>query len=309
MRKLLLTTALIFVLGASPAPALVLWGLDNSANQSDPGTGAPWNAVAKVTNSDGSLLMGSAVYLGDGFLLTANHVIMDLTYSFITFDEVEFFSIDPSFNDGVRTYGKQVAPNVDMAVFKLTSIPVSATAVNLLAAPDELIAPATLIGWGIGRSDASPLESTNVAWGIDATSAKRWGLNEPKALANINYQAGSYEAIVTILGAAGPEFSPDGLGNAEAGATLYDSGSGLFQQIAGEWYLIGLTTAVEGPGSSVYGDDATSGAGRGDANFFARISTYEQDITALVPEPGTISLLALATAAMLAVAACRRRRG
>jgi hypothetical protein len=41
MRKLLLTTALLLALSAAPAPALVLWGLDNTANLTDPAPERP----------------------------------------------------------------------------------------------------------------------------------------------------------------------------------------------------------------------------------------------------------------------------
>ena len=122
MTKLLISSILLYLL-AYPAQAVILLGQDNNANQTDPGTGVPWDAVGKVTNSDGSGIQGSAIYLGEGFLLTANHVAMNLTYSFITFDEANYFSIDPNFNDGTRTYGKQVATGVDMAVIKLISTP------------------------------------------------------------------------------------------------------------------------------------------------------------------------------------------
>ena len=312
MRKLLFTTALLLALSAAPAPALVLWGLDNSANQSDPGTGAPWGAVAKVTNSDGSLIEGSAVYLGNGFMLTANHVTMNLTYSFVTFDEVETFAIDPTFNDGVRSYGKQVAPGVDMAVFKLTSIPVSATAAVLLPTATESFSAsssATLVGWGVGRNASSPVGTNTVGWDNATTSDKRWGLNAPRGANNLSYTLGSqnylYEALITYAGTTNsPNPANKGLGSSEAGATLYDSGSGLFQEIGGDWYLIGLTTAVQSNGTTTYGADSSGG---GDANYFARISTYDEQITALVPEPSTLSLLALSGAAAAAMAIRRRR--
>lgn len=308
MRKASLISILILALGVGSSHALVLWNLDNSANQTDPGTGVPWNAVAKVVNSDGSLLSGSAVYLGDGYLLTANHVTMDLTYSYITFDGVEFFSIDPTFNDGSRDYGKQVAAGVDMAVFKLTSIPVSATAVTLLPSADEKFGAtnsATLIGWGVGRDNASPLETNSVTWGALGTSAKRWGVNAPRTTNTISYDSYSYEAIITYAGNTNSIFPGNrGLGDAEAAATVYDSGSGLFQYIDGEWFLIGLTTAVDTGGTSEYGDDSSGG---GDANYFARISSYEGEITALVPEPSTVSLLVSVCGIAGAAAFLRRR--
>ena len=304
MRKLLLTTALLLALSVAPAPALVLWGLDNTANLTDPGTGAPWNAVAKVTNSGGSLIEGSAVYLGNGFMLTANHVTMNLTYSFVTFDQVETFAIDPTFNDGVRAYGKQVAPGVDMAVFKLTSIPVSATAAALLPTATESFgasSSAALVGWGVGRNASSPVGTNTVGWGDATTSDKRWGINAPRTNSSIL----GYESIVTYAGTTNaPNPNNKGLGDSEAGATLYDSGSGLFQQIGSEWYLIGLTTAVAKKDSTTFDLDS---AGGGDANYFARISTYDEEITALVPEPSTLSLLAMAGTALAAITLRRRR--
>lgn len=312
MRKLPVSIGLMLVLGIARAPALVLWGLDNAANTSAPPSGVPWNAVAKVTDSSGSLITGSAVYLGNGFLLTANHVAMNLTYSFVTFDRLETFAIDPNFNDGVRAYGKQVAPGVDMAVFKLTSIPVSATAAKLLPAATESFgasSSATLVGWGVGRNTSSPVGTNAVLWGDATTSDKRWGLNAPRGTNNITYTLDSksylYEALVTYAGTTNdPNPNAKGLGNNEAGATEYDSGSGLFQEVGGEWYLIGLTTAVQKTGSTTFDRDAPGG---GDANYFARISTYDQQITALVPEPSTFALLVMAGTGLAAVALRRRR--
>lgn len=221
MKKSLLTGLFLVVAGILPARAMVLWGLDNGANQTDPGSGVPWGSVGKVVNSDGSLLSGSAVYLGDGFLLTANHVTMDLTYSFVTFDEVEFFSIDPAFKGGSRSYGKQVASGLDMAVFKLTSIPVSATAAILLPTAIESFgatASATLIGWGVGRVPSAPVYTDTVTWGDATTSDKRWGVNAPRGTAAI-----PYDALVTYAGTTNaPNPSNRGLGDSEAAATLYD---------------------------------------------------------------------------------------
>ena len=279
-----------------PANGMVFWNADNSANQTDPGTGVPWGSVAKVVDSGLTLLSGSAVYLGNGYMLTANHVTMDATFSYVSFDGVTTFQIDSSFNDGVRPAGKQVASNVDMAVFKLTTIPSGPSAVQLLSTPDELIASATQVGWGVGRDPGTSLSSLSVPWGNASTSAHRWGVNEPKAVTNISFGSGSYEALVTIAGASpSPTFSPTGLGDSESAATLYDSGSGLFQVIASQWQLIGLTTGVDVAGTSLFGNDKTVSP-HGDGNYFVRISTYESQIVALIPEPTTPAILAFSAA-------------
>lgn len=301
MRGTLLTLALLLAADLT-APAMVFWNLGHDANQTDPGTGVPWDSVAKIYDPSNNAISGSAVYLGNGYLLTANHVYVGPNfdandYSRVSFDNINSYIIDPFFGN----YGTQVAPGVDMKVIRLTLDPSGVNAVTLLTSPDELIAPATLVGWGKGRDPAVPLASTNVAWGDDSTATKRWGLNEPKFDGSA-----AYDYLGAIAGASGPEFVPGGLGDAEASVALYDSGSGLFQEIEGEWYLIGLTTAVQRQtaDSTTFGLDS---AGGGDTNYFARISSYDEQITALVPEPSTISLLALAGTAISAIALRRRR--
>lgn len=305
MRKLLLA-AILLVATRFAAPAMVFWNLDNDANLTDPGTGAPWSAVAKIYDPTNNAVSGSAVYLGNGFLLTANHVFVGPNptyhtnnYSSVNFGSTNSFLIDPTFG----TYGIQVAPGVDMKVIKLTLDPSGVNAATLLSTPTEEVAPATIIGWGVGRDPSSPLGSTNVTWGNTNTSAKRWGVNEPKTVGT-----NPYDYIATVAGATGPEFDPDGLGDAEASVTLLDSGSGLFQEIGGDWYLIGITTSTDTKDAAIYGNDATSGS-HGDFDYFARISSYDQQIIALIPEPSTVSLLASACGTLAWALLRRHQRG
>jgi hypothetical protein len=302
MRKLLLTTALLVAISA-PARSIIFWNLGNEANQTDPGTGVSWASVAKIYDPLNNAISGSAVYLGNGYLLTANHVYVGPNfdtndYSQVSFDNINSYLIDPNFGN----YGIQVAPGVDMKVIKLTLNPAGVNAVTLLTSPIEQVAPATLVGWGKGRDPSIPLASTNVTWGTDATAEKRWGLNEPKF-------SGSdpYDYLGTVAGASGPSFAPGGLGDAEASVALYDSGSGLFQEITDTWYLIGITTSTDDGGSTDFGIDEITSPERGDRDYFARISSYHEEITALVPEPSTISFLAMAGAALAALTLRRRR--
>lgn len=296
--KLPVATFCLLLAGLLPCRAIIFWNLDNSANQSDPGTGAHWASVGKVITSDNTSLSGSAIYLGNRYLLTADHVTMATnTFSHVTFDGTNFFEIDATFQAGSRNLGKQVAAGVDLAVFRLSLEPVGIPSVNLLSSTNEAFgSAATMVGWGVGRDPSAPLLSTNVPWGDATTSAQRWGLNTPRDATNISYSGYTMDVLRTVLGGNGAAFAPDGLGDAEGAAAVYDSGSALFQEIGSVWYLIGVTTAVETGGASIYGDDKLSGLGRGDVNIFARVSAYDSDIIALVPEPRISPLLALAAA-------------
>jgi hypothetical protein len=279
LRMLLAALAWVCVMMQS-ASAIILFGLGNSDNLTDPGTGVPFDGVARVFTTDGGNTRGSAVHLGGGYMLTANHVQVTAAQSF-TFDGVVSYTLDAGFTP------TQVAAGVDMKVFKLATTPTVAAA-SVYTGVGELAAPATLVGWGRGRLETVPLGSAVVAWGGTETIAKRWGLNVPKAADLIEYSyAGfdySYQSIITVLG--GQTDDPAGLGANEAAITQYDSGSGLFQYLGGQWYLIGIATTVETNGSSNFGDDDFEMAG-GDLNFFARVGTYDSQILTLIPEPAS----------------------
>jgi len=259
----------VWLVLSGAAHAVILFGLDNSANQTDPGTGVPFDSVARVFN--GSSIGGSAVYLGDRWMLTANHVG---PYNSVSFN-------------GITSYSWDGAPPIqigttDMKLFRLTTEPTVA-AVPLYSGSSELSAPATLVGWGVGRDPSVPVNTNAVQWGGNSTSAKRWGLNEPRGFMGLAYDSYTYQALYTVLGSA--TGSPAGLGANEAATTFLDSGSGLFQEFGGVWYLTGITTTLDTLNSSNFGNDQIS-LPRGDRNFFARISAYESEISAIIiPEP------------------------
>lgn len=279
-----------------PASAIILFGLGNSANQTDPGTGAPFDSVARVFTTIGGTTRGSAVHLGNGYMLTANHVDVTTNQSF-TFDGVTPYALDTGFTP------TQVAAGVDMKVFKLTTTPTVAAA-NVYTGVAELTESATLVGWGRGRLVSVPLESAVVSWGGSETIAKRWGMNDPDSYFNATYSHNSinynFESIVTILGT--DTGVPAGLGDSEAAITQYDSGSAMFQFIGGQWYLTGIAVTVETSESSTFGNDAIV-PGRGDANFFARVGNHDGQILALVPEPAVALLIPIGV-----LAGMKRRR-
>jgi len=288
----------------SPSYGMLYYNLGNGANTTDPGTGVPFDSVGKVTTSDGSGISGSAIYLGDGYVLTANHVTTNATYGYVTFGST-VYQMDTVAFSGSMTI--QVEPGVDMKIMKLTTTP-TVSAVNLLSTPTEQVASATLVSWGNGRDASVPLGSTTVNWGNSTTSAHRWGTNVIKFAQSISYDGYTEDILGTILGGPAPTYIPSGVGDGEASVVLNDSGSGLFQQIGGTWYLVGLTVVTETAGSSTFGNDQTT-LPRGDADFFVRISSYEDSIMAIIPEPSAAALLGLTAVSFGLVSRRARQSG
>ncbi len=303
MRNAVLS-ALLISAAAPAANAVVLYGLDNTANRTDPGTGAPWESVAKVTKSDAVGLSGSAVYLGNGYMVTANHV--DLSSGYVSFDGAATYAIDTSFASVQLASG---GVSADAKVFRLASAPIGISGARLLSSASEKFwtspsganrsaAAVTLVGWGVGRN-ATATGAGLVGWDF-STSAKRWGSN---TLNNYSLVAAesrpAYDFITTHTGTDS---------STEAGATYYDSGSGLFQQISGTWYMVGLTALVSNRGgdyTTTFAAEANNGS-NGDENLFVRMSSYSAQIASITAVPEPSDYAKFAAFATLAISASRR---
>lgn len=255
----------------SNTSAVILYSGDNTANQTAPANGAPFYAVARVCNSNGSGTAGSAVYISGKYLLTANHVS---NRSHVTFDGNTFYARDTAFTP------QQIAgSNVDMKLIKLIEDPeLNAVSLNTNTSIDTW-AKATLIGWGVGRdtnvADAGSGLNNIWAWGNTSTLAKRWGTNNLFGTTNASYGGGTYTALVTALNRNG--------GSNEAGATIYDSGSGIFIKDGSTWKLAGITTSV----SNISGSSTSTFGYTGDYNYFVRMAQYASQVIAAIPDPQT----------------------
>jgi len=274
---------------ALPAKAIVFYGLGNGENVTDPGTGVPYGSVAQ-TRASGSP-SGSAVHLGvfyynnawRSYFLTANHV--SLTGGTLTLDGSTFYTVSSSV---------PVAAGVDLKIVRLDVALNTVPAVSLYSGTDDLDAESILVGWGVGQSGQAGDE---VTWGGTATIAHRWGTARTlNTTASIGYGGSSYIALETRL--------RNDAGSSEAGATYYDSGSGLFYDDGGTWCLTGITTTVESSGSSTFGSSPADS----DSNYFVRIADYRDDVLDLLPVPEPEAMTVVSAVVLGGFAGLRRRR-
>ena len=218
-------------LTASSSPALIIYGIgptdvNNALNTTVPANGAPWYNVVRFGPNN-----ASGVYLGNGCVLTANHV--NLVGS-VDINGVSY-TIDPSFTALQVTEAPDV---VDLKLVKILGVPPLPVVQNLplnFSSTADLNLNCTIIGWGVGKGTIIANKGWN--WGGDATRAQRWGTNKTGlAAVSAAYSGYSYEALETSFKRS--------LGSDTSQITLGDSGGGLFQQFAGVWKLSGITTSL-----------------------------------------------------------------
>ena len=236
---LFLATAL---LGVPSARALIIYGtgpsdVNNALNTTAPASGAPWLNVLQFGGNN-----ATGIYLGNGCILTANHVAP--VPGSITINGL-LYTMDPDFAPLQITEPPDV---VDMKLVKILGIPdglgnrvlpalpvVQKLPINFSATTD-LSRNCTIIGWGVGKGTIIPNQGWN--WGDNSTRAQRWGTNRTLSTAvSAVYDGYSYEALQT-------SFRRSLGSNDTSEITLGDSGSALFQQISGVWKLSGLTTSA-----------------------------------------------------------------
>ena len=235
----LLATAL---LSAPSARALIIYGtgptdVNNDFNKITPGTnptgtppnGAPWANVVKFGANN-----ASGVYLGHGYLLTANHAGM---VSSVEINGVTY-AVDTTIFPPTNSLQITDSNYVDLKLVKIVGLPPGPHVVQHLPlnfSTGDLNLDCTIIGWGVGKGAAITNKGWN--WANDTTRALRWGTNKTlSAAAAANYSGYTYEALEASFNRS--------LGANAAEIVAGDSGGGLFQQFGGAWKLSGLNTIV-----------------------------------------------------------------
>jgi hypothetical protein len=272
-RRSALTLGGVFFLAATSAHAIVLLGSDTAGtnNLVAPTNGAPWQYVASIDSN-----AASGVYLGYGYILTANHVTGPLASASIN---GSIYAIDQS-------YVPFQIGGADLKLLRILGDP--------LLAPLEFIRPqdadtgrdVTVIAWGAGKGTELPEQGWN--WGDASTNVQRWGLNTTgtlyQTINGLPYLHTDFNRPLTL--------GPSSFGDDEASLALGDSGGGLFAKYGTTWRLIGVAAAVSTPGQSLY-DAVTGDLGDTPSRaFYVPIQQYRNEIIAAIPEPGAAMLLA-----------------
>jgi hypothetical protein len=275
---------------ATPSEATLIRG--GVGNTSAPAADDPgW---ANVGLLDG----GSAVYLGNGWVLTAAHV-WDAGATTAHFGDT-IYSLDLGSWHQLHEPGDP-ATLADLGLVHLSGAAPSGLS-DLVISQSPLPSNAEVLGIGYG-TDYDPMETWwNSQWqketgtpehrGFQLTSGrtKRWGENNIDPGGQVLLESGAYttHALQMTFNRLG------GAGDNEMQAVPGDSGGGLFYNNGGQWELAGVflarTTYLGEPGVTE-DDQPLDTAVYGNESLAADLRLYRSQIAALVPEPSVLVML------------------
>ncbi len=282
------------------------WGVviasgDGSGNTSAP-VDDPGFANVGVRGS------ATAVYLGNRYVITANHVGAG---------SVNFGGSSYAAEGGTTVrldnpMGMGLSAKTDLIIFRLASDPGLPSLSVTTSAPsvgDDFV----MIGRGRTREIGETMWDINTgtdpdtwtetlieaeaeAEGYDTSSVRtiRWGDNEMAGTQTINL--GTHGDVLSLY----TQFDEAGMTH-EAQAVAGDSGGAVFWKDGGEWKLAGIINAVGGP---TYDGASNQWAYYTAFTYAADLSEYSDQFIHLIPEPGVCSLLLVSSGIVL----FRRRR-
>jgi hypothetical protein len=284
---------------AGSAHAVVINTDTGAGNTSAPADDPGWGNV-------GVLGIGTGVYVGNGWVLTAGHVgggsivLNGGTYAMRSGSGITLT------NNGAA--GKTA--NTDLYMFQLVSPPPGLPGVTIasaMASPGDQV---TMIGAGRNRGDYTEWTVTGTTWtpappgtgdesgyATQSSRSLRWGTNTLTTTGTWvqypNYTSGDFFAFNTT-------FDGGGGYSDEAQAVAGDSGGAVFHKNGSVWELSGMILAVGGlPGQQ---PNPVLYAVFGDTTYAADLSFYRPQILAIVPEPALAPATAITLAGIAAIA-------
>ena len=286
------------LLASAPAHAVVIDSADGSGNTTASGDFA--DPFAHV----GTRGVGTGVYLGNGVVLTANHV----NAGTLNLGGTNYTMVAGS-KQRLHTPGSP-GSLVDLALFQIDGDPGLTPLTRGTAVVGSEV---RMVGAGLDRATDQTFWDITVVLGPDndiwtevtppppadaagyktlTSRSVRWGENHIDATAGplVN----NTPTLRTIFD------SGSSLAH-EAQGVNHDSGGSVFQfnGLSNEWELVGIILAV---GLFDNQPDGAKTAVYGNATYFADLTLYESQIAdyiAAVPTPGTLCLMAAAGATLV----------
>jgi len=242
---------LAIALQAPPAAAIILAATDENGNTRAPADDFGFAHVAAGRES--------AVYLGDGWMISANHVPLGP----VTLQGERY----PVLTDSrVRLRHPGSHHWADLAMFRLSARP-DLPPLPIRSDPPEVGQLVVLAGNGYGRDTPSTLPEVP-GWSWNDEKALRWGTN---TVENVGLVIGVERGNTTL--AFDTRFSRSEGTRHEAQVALGDSGGGAFIKQGDRWELAGVLFAAD---QSLGHEQRTTTFG--DLSYVADLSRYRAQI-------------------------------
>jgi Trypsin len=263
---------------ADSAQAVIISAGNGSGNTSAPADDPGWANV-------GARGSGSAIYLGNRWVLTANHVGAGST----VFQGVAYGAVPDSQIQLVNPAGIGFNAPTDLLLYRIDGSP-PLPSLTIDTVVPGVGSDVVLIGRGRDRSPnasywtstwvSSPTPSTYTGFGWGTSNTMRWGtntidfINELQSISNT-----SERAFAMDFDAAGTPYEAQGASGDSGGAVFYKNPS------TGKWDLAGLMFAI-----NVFGGQPSGTAVYGNVTYAADLAIYRDQIYSHVGLPGDLNL-------------------
>lgn len=295
--SLIVVSAAVFLLSGVSRGVVIASG-DGSGNTSAPVDDPGFSNVGKRGSA-------TAVYLGNRYVITANHVGAGSVVLGGTTYAAEGGTTVRLDNPG----GMGLSSKTDLIIFRLESDPGLPTLSVTTSAPsvgDDFV----MIGHGYNRqiaetwwdidTDDDPDTWTETAVEADAevkgyktdTGGRtiRWGENEMEG--TITVDLGTHGDVLSLY----TKFDEAGM-TQEAQAVNGDSGGAVFWKDAGEWKLAGIINAVGTLNDFPYDGSPPGETSSNPYAYYEKVTTaadlseYQDQFAHLIPEPAPFALM------------------
>lgn len=288
--------AIAIALLSMVSPAIAVVVASGAANTTAPAGQDYFGNIGAVGGASG-------IYLGGGWVLTANHVAPSLPAT-ATFGGISYTTVTGSWHR--LTNEEPLSTFTDIVLFRLNAPP-ALPAVTIASSMPIVGADVMMIGRGKtqeitptnwirtvnpGANDDTWIEDDddfNISGFLtDEPRIVRWGVNEVFDN-DFSVNVGTVPAPVHVASFS-TQFNLDGFVH-EAQGVVGDSGGAVFTQVGPDWELAGMMFAV---GNHEKQPGGTSTAVDGNLTYIADLSYYRSQILAIIPEPASALLISLA---------------